>query len=64
MERTKLSNDEMIKQLSQDSEKLLLSALLLNLSKTIEERIEAHENSRQLMMELQKAGKELNATKP
>ncbi len=48
-------------QLSEDSAKLLESAIASNLEMTPEERIEAHENARQLMMDLQEAGKVLRA---
>jgi hypothetical protein len=40
-----------------DSEKILESAILSKLKMTPEERIEAHENARQLMLDLQSAGK-------
>jgi hypothetical protein len=45
--------------LAEDSLKLLESAIALNLEMTPEERIEAHENARQLMADLQEAGKAL-----
>jgi len=48
-------------QLAEDSIKLLESAIVTNLEMTPEERIEAHENARQLMMDLQAAGKVLRA---
>ncbi len=44
-----------------DSAKLLESAIISNLELTPEERIEAHENARQLMADLQEAGKALRA---
>lgn len=46
-------------ELTADSEKLLESAIISNLEMTPEERIEAHENARCLMMDLQTAGKVL-----
>ena len=47
---------EVAEQNSMDSEKLLESAIDANLKMTPEERIEAHENARQLMVDLQQAG--------
>ena len=44
-----------------DSEKLLESAIESNLQMTYENRIEAHENARELLIDLQKAGEELRA---
>ena len=44
-------------QLAEDSEKLLESAILYNLRLTPEQRIEAHENARQLMLDLLEAGR-------
>ncbi len=44
-------------QLAEDSERLLESAILLNLRMTPEQRIEAHENARQLMLDLMEAGR-------
>lgn len=44
-----------------DSEKLMDSALEHNLKMTIEERIEAHENARQLLVDLKQAGDILRA---
>ena len=44
-----------------DSQKLLESAVELNLQMTYEERIDAHENSRELMNDLRQAGEELRA---
>ena len=49
---------------AEDSAKLLESAIISNLELTPEERIEAHENARQLMMDLQEAGKALRAAEP
>jgi hypothetical protein len=46
---------------AEDSAKLLESAIASNLELTPEERIEAHENARQLMTDLQSAGKALRA---
>lgn len=46
--------------LSEDSKKRLESTLSSNLEMTPEERIEAHENARQLMLNLQTAGKALH----
>lgn len=43
---------------------LLESSILQRLSMTIEERIEAHENARQLMVDLQKAVSESRHAKP
>ena len=51
-------------QLAEDSDKLLESAILSNLAMTPEARIEAHENARQLMLDLLEAGKALYAKKP
>lgn len=48
-------------QLALDSEKLLASAIASNLEMTPEERIEAHENARKLMADLQEAGRVLRA---
>ncbi|MDR3606375.1 MAG: hypothetical protein P4M08_03230 [Oligoflexia bacterium] len=48
-------------QLAADAEKLLESAIASNLEMTPEERIEAHENARQLMVDLQEAGGALRA---
>ena len=48
-------------ELDGDSEALLESAILINLEMTPEERIEAHENARQLMADLQEAGRTLRA---
>ena len=48
-------------ELAEDSEKLLRSALALNLQMTPEERIGAHENALQLAMDLKEAGKALRA---
>ncbi len=45
--------------LADDSTKLLESAIIANLELTPEERIEAHENARQLAMDLQEAGRAL-----
>jgi hypothetical protein len=45
-------------QLVADSDKLLESAIISNLRMTPEQRIEAHENALQLMLDLIKAGKE------
>ena len=44
-----------------DSEKLLISALEKNLSMSIEERIDSHENARQLAEDLSNSKKELSA---
>ncbi|MGK5082467.1 hypothetical protein WDW37_04100 [Bdellovibrionota bacterium FG-1] len=44
-------------QLAEDSEELLKSAILSNLDMTFEERISAHENARQLMLDLEEAGR-------
>lgn len=44
-------------QLAEDSDRLLESAILLNLRMTPEQRIEAHENARQLMLDLMEAGR-------
>ncbi len=44
-------------QLAEDSEKLLESAILYNLRLTPDQRVEAHENARQLMLDLMEAGK-------
>lgn len=44
-------------QLAEDSDKLLESAIISNLKMTPEQRIEAHENARQLMHDLIEAGK-------
>lgn len=49
-------------ELAEDSVRLLESAIVANLRMTPEERIEAHENARQLMMDLVEAGKEFRAT--
>jgi hypothetical protein len=49
-------------QLAEDSEKLLESAILYNLRLTPEQRIDAHENARQLMLDLMEAGKAYRAT--
>ena len=46
-------------QISKDSQKLLESQIESILEMTYEERIEAHENARQLAVDLQLAGKEL-----
>ncbi len=43
------------------SEHLLDSAIELNLKMSVEERIEAHENSRQLLVDLKQAGDALRA---
>jgi hypothetical protein len=48
-------------QLAEDSVKLRESAIASNLEMTPEERIEAHENARQLMMDLREAGEVLRA---
>jgi hypothetical protein len=48
-------------QLATDSDKLLESAIIANLEMTAEERIEAHEKARELMVDLQDAGKALRA---
>ena len=44
-------------QLSAESDKLLESAIISNLRMTPEQRIEAHENARELMLDLIEAGK-------
>jgi len=44
-----------------NSEKLLISALRKNLSMSIEERVNAHENARQLVKDLSNSKKELSA---
>ena len=44
-----------------DSNKLLISALEKNLSLSVEERIEAHENARKLVEDLKNAKKEPDA---
>ena len=44
-------------QLADDSSQLLESAIISNLQMTPEQRIEAHENARQLMLDLMEAGK-------
>ena len=49
-------------QFSDDTEKLLESAILSNLMMPYENRIEAHENARQLMLDLMDAGKKFYAT--
>ena len=48
-------------QFAEDAEKLLEAAILSNLEMTPEERIEAHEGARQLMVDLREAGKALRA---
>lgn len=48
-------------QFSDDSAKLLEAAIISNLEMTPEQRIEAHENARQLMADLQEAGEALRA---
>ena len=45
-------------ELAADSDKLLESAIISNLRMTPEQRIEAHENALQLMLDLIDAGKE------
>ena len=47
--------------LTQESQALLVSSILSNLQKSYEERIEAHENARELMNDLAEAGKSLRA---
>jgi hypothetical protein len=47
--------------LAADSEMLLKAAIIANLQMTPEERIDAHENARQLMADLQEAGRALRA---
>ncbi len=47
--------------LQSDSKILLESAIEINLQMSVEKRIEAHENARQLMMDLRQAGQELDA---
>ena len=47
--------------LAEDSAKLLESAIVANLELTPEERIEAHENARQLAEDLRSAGEVLRA---
>jgi hypothetical protein len=49
--------------LSADAEILLGAAIMINLQMTPEVRIEAHENARQLMADLQEAGRVLRAAK-
>jgi len=46
----------------EDAERLLESAILIKLQMSVEERIEAHENARQLMIDLFEAGEKLRAT--
>jgi hypothetical protein len=47
--------------ISADSEKLLKAAIEFRLVMTYEERVEAHENARQLLVDLKAAGEELRA---
>lgn len=49
-------------QSSDDAEKLLESAILSNLMLSYEKRVDAHENARQLMLDLIEAGKAFYAT--
>lgn len=49
---------------AEDSAKLLESAIASNLELSPEQRIEAHENARQLMSDLQEAGGMLRAAEP
>jgi len=46
-------------QFTLESEQLLKSSILMNLNKSYEDRINAHENARQLAAELAVIGKEL-----
>lgn len=48
-------------QLEQDSKKLLDAAITERLAMSYEQRIESHENARQLAEELKKAGETLHA---
>ena len=50
-------------QLDEDAEQLLESAIASNLEMSPEERIDAHENARQLMADLYDAGTVLRAAK-
>jgi hypothetical protein len=50
-----------MKQLSVEAEKLFDSAVESRLQMTYEERIEAHENARQLLVDLKRAGEVLRA---
>ena len=53
---------KLAKELSEDSERLLESAIISNLKMSPEERIEAHENARVLIEDLQSAGRVLRAS--
>ena len=55
------SNQQDIHSLEQDGQELLISALKDNLKMTVEQRVMAHENARQLLVELSNAGKEYRA---
>jgi hypothetical protein len=55
------SKTEIQNPLAIDSEKLIESAIESNLQMTYEDRIEAHENARQLLIDLQQAGEDLRA---
>lgn len=61
MELKNESQLEGMKQLSADAEKLLESAVESRLQMTYEERINAHENARQLLVDLKQAGEVLRA---
>ncbi|MEK7691133.1 MAG: hypothetical protein AAB425_08945 [Bdellovibrionota bacterium] len=57
-------NQQLESSIAADSDSLLKSALETNLELTPEQRIEAHENARHLMLDLQAAGKAHRATEP
>jgi hypothetical protein len=56
MELKKESQLKETEQLAADAEKLLKSAIDLRLRMTYEERVEAHENARQLLADLKQVG--------